>query len=90
MIPETARPRSTGRPARDLGDEYLFYDEKGDMVHVLNGTAREIYLMCDGTRSLGDLTREIVQTYVVDGEVAQRDVAEIVAQLVELGLLTTA
>lgn len=87
MDDATARPRSTGRRARDLGDEYLFYDEAGDAVHVLNGTAREIYLMCDGIRTVSDLARELSETYGVDREVADRDVLEIVARLVDLNLL---
>ena len=88
MIHATARPRSTARPAEDLGDEYLFYDASGDVVHVLNGTAREIFLLCDGTRSLEEVGREIAGSYEVAPEIARRDVEEIVAQLVELGLLT--
>ena len=36
---------------RDLGDEFLFYDRDGDRVHVLNGVAREVFLLCDGNRT---------------------------------------
>ena len=72
---------------RDLGDEYLFYDRKGDQVHILNGTARTIYLLCDGTRSVEQVARAIAEQYGIDLEQARRDTSEAVDQLIRLGLL---
>jgi len=81
-------PRPTGTlKGQDLGDEYLFYDRQGDQVHVLNSTARELYLLCDGTRTTDDLARTLVERYGIEEQTAQRDVDEVLAQLVELGLL---
>jgi PqqD family protein of HPr-rel-A system len=73
---------------QDLGDEYLFYDRAGDRVHVLNSTAREIYLRCDGARTADELAAELVAHYGIDEAAARRDVAQVLAQLRELGLIT--
>ena len=43
----------------DLGDEYLFYDRDNDRVHVLNATAREIFLLCDGSRTADEIAAEL-------------------------------
>jgi pyrroloquinoline quinone biosynthesis protein D len=76
-----------GVQGRDSGDECLFRDPDGERIHVLNGTAREIYLLCDGSRSTDEVAREIAARYEVDAAVAQADVAELVDALVRLGIL---
>lgn len=71
----------------DLGDEYLFYDAESDRMHVLNGTAREIYLLCDGSRSFEEVARAFASRYEVEPEVAVRDARQILDQLAALGLV---
>ncbi len=75
-------------PGRDLGDEYLIYDDAGDRVHVLNATAREIYLLCDGDRSEGEMARELMSRYDVSEDVALRDIRETLDDLIERGLVS--
>ena len=88
MVSDDARPRRTGTYLeKDLSGEYLFYDQGGDRVHVLNGTAREIYLLCDGTRTVGAIAVSLRERFVVDEETARRDAAAAVAELLEKGLL---
>jgi hypothetical protein len=72
---------------RDLGDEYLFYDPDADRVHILNGTARAIYLLCDGERGLDEIALSIAERYEVDRDTAIRDCAETIERLKELGLV---
>ena len=82
------RPRPTpGVWGRDLGDEYVFYERDGDRVHVLNGTAREIFLLCDGSRNEDQIAAALQERYGIDGETARRDTAQTLQRLVELGLL---
>ena len=76
--------RLTGR---DIGEEYLFYDPDSDRVYILNGTAREIYLLCDGLRDLGEIAHAIAERYEIDVETAARDCSEAVEQLLRLGLV---
>ena len=83
------RPRRLNTvEGKDLGDEYLFYDASGEQVHVLNGLAREIYLLCDGDHSVADLVKDIVDRYDVDEAVARRDVDDLLQKLIELKLLS--
>jgi hypothetical protein len=87
-VPDHARPRHTGTHIeKDLSGEYLFYDPAGDLVHVLNGTAREIYLLCDGTRSLGAIAASFLERFGVDEDTARRDCGATVAELAAKGLL---
>ena len=72
---------------RDLGDEYLFYDTSGDRVHVLNGTARAIYVLCDGERNETEVAAEFAKMYRIDEETAQRDIQQTLKQLIDLGLI---
>jgi pyrroloquinoline quinone biosynthesis protein D len=81
-------PRHTGGfTEKDLEKDYVFYDRHGDRFHILNGTAREIYLLCDGTRTPGAVAREIAERYEVDEETAMKDTCETIDRLVNLGLL---
>jgi hypothetical protein len=88
MASPTTFPRALGTlEGKDLVDEYIFYDAKGEEVHVLNGIAREIFLLCDGERSVDDLVKNIVDRYEVDEETARRDISELLQNLVDLKLV---
>jgi PqqD family protein of HPr-rel-A system len=83
-----SRPRPTeGVASRDLGDEYMFYDSAHEQVHVLNTTAREIFLLCDGTASVQDIVERFGARFGVDDSTARRDVEETLDRLVSLGLV---
>ena len=77
----------TDRPTRDLGDELLIFDADGDQLHVLNETAREIFLLCDGARTETEIVESICRTYEVDAETARTDLLQTVDQLIQLGVL---
>jgi PqqD family protein of HPr-rel-A system len=88
-MPESTQvPRPIpGAQGTDLGDEYLFYDRERDRVHVLNATAREILLLCDGTRTEEQIARQFAERYDVDPATAATDAQRTLQQLYELGLL---
>ena len=73
--------------SRDLEEEFLFYDSSGDQVHVLNGTAREIFLLCDGNRRPEEIAESMVERFEVEPEQALADINETVDRLIEIGLL---
>jgi len=88
MTDDNQRPRRrNGVQGKDLGDEFLFYDHSGDRVHVLNATARTIYMLCDGDRSVEQIIQEFARTYELDDETAERDTRETLASLVQCGLI---
>ena len=72
---------------RDLGDEFLAYDREHNRVHVLNTTAREIFMRCDGTRTLTQIGDELAAQFDVDRETALADLAVTIDRLAALGLI---
>lgn len=88
MENRNAAPRPTSSLAgKDLGDEFVFYDRERDRVHILNGTARSVYLLCDGQRSIVAIGREVAHLFAIDEDRARKDVKELVDGLVRLGVL---
>ena len=84
-----ARPKPVATAdGKDLGDEYLFYDRSHDRVHVLNSTAREIFLLCDGKRTEAEVVEAFGKKHELEQDVAQRDAAEVIRELAELGVLS--
>ncbi len=71
--------------ARDLRDEYLLYRRESGEIHVLNGTAREILLLCDGRRSESEIAEALAARFDVDSATALEDVAATLTRLLELG-----
>ena len=85
----TDRPNKTDRHmTKDLGAELLLYDTAGDQIHVLNGTAREICLRCDGSHSVEDLVQAVVSGFEVEESTARNDVEETLDRLTQLGAIT--
>ena len=76
-----------GFTGKDLGDEYVILDRAGDRFYQLNGTAREIYLLCDGSRTPDDIARALTKSYEVTLEVSRQDTAKTIAELQRAGVL---
>jgi PqqD family protein of HPr-rel-A system len=76
-----------GLSGKDLGDEYLVYDKAGDRFHILNGSAREIYLLCDGDHTLERIIECMAERYRIDPATARQDTIEAIDRLIELGIL---
>ena len=88
MLDGAQQPKpATESKGHDLGDEYLFYDRHKDQVHVLNGTAREIFLLCDGSRTESEVTTAFADRYDENRDEARKDAEETLKRLYELGLL---
>ena len=88
VAPET-RPQQLDRfLGKDLEDEYVFYDAAGEQVHVLNSTARKIYLLCDGSHSVQEIARVLVAEYEIDESTAREDAVQTIQRLEALGLVS--
>lgn len=85
---DTSRKPVAMAHGRDLGDEYLIYDRPNDRVHVLNATAREILLLCDGGRTTDQIVAAVVEKYGVDEEIARHDTEQTLRELSDLGALS--
>jgi hypothetical protein len=55
---------------------------------VLNDTAREIYLLCDGTRTLAQIAAALRATYDVTPEKARQDVDRVIGDLNAAGVIS--
>jgi hypothetical protein len=72
----------------ELDTEAMLYDPDGDRVIRLNATARRVWELCGGDRSLDDIARVIEQEFHVDpGTDIHQDVVRTIAQFASAGLL---
>src|SRR3569833_275942 len=66
-------------------DGYVAYDPVGDQLHQLNAVAALLAELCDGSRSVADVT-ELATPFLPEGQGAA--VGQWVTQALEAGLLT--
>ena len=87
MIKAIARRRDD-LLVRDLGSEMILYDPESETYHVLNPTARHIWVMIDGARAPEDVQHELSQRYRgVDPGILAKDVLRAVKDFRKKGLL---
>jgi HAE1 family hydrophobic/amphiphilic exporter-1 len=85
---EAARPvAATGLETRAAGDEVLIHDASRDKVHVINSTAARVMELCDGNRSIAEIALKLSAETGADLEIVTGDVAAIVVQFRQLGLI---
>jgi hypothetical protein len=51
--------RSTQLLVEELVDEFLIYDVQRNQVHCLNGAAVRVWGLCDGTRTVSEIARDL-------------------------------
>jgi hypothetical protein len=69
------------------GDETLVHDQSNGKVHVLNATAGKVLALCDGTRTVAEISVGVANAFMVDTERVRPDVESIVTDFTKLGLL---
>ncbi len=70
------------------GDVSL-YDPQHERVLVLNGTASDVWLLCDGEQTFGQIVSLLAAAYGRDPALIRGDVEATVTQFVEEGFLPT-
>ena len=86
--PKVSKPRRVGRVTQyEIDGEVVLYDPSRDRVHTLNNTAAVIWQLCDGSRTIDELTVEMAELYEVDPGVVELDVPDILEQLGTVHLL---
>lgn len=80
-----------GLVLQEMGREGLLYDREGELIHILNVTALEVWKACDGARDL-DAIESIMRTRFacIDGQDVRRDIEKLLMQFDERGLLAGA
>ena len=73
--------------AEAVGDSYALYDATTGKVHLLNETAAIAWDLADGTRSPGQIGREVARAFSGDPAAVARDVEELLRRMREEGLI---
>jgi hypothetical protein len=75
---------------REIDGEIVIISPEDSQVHELNETAALVWKRADGAQTVEEIAAGMAAEYDVACESAQRDVAELIAQLAEKQLLTAA
>ena len=87
-IPDVSqRPRRKGVAAHPLGDELLLYTPEMAKAFSLNHSAQAVWNLCDGQRTVVEISQDLARRYDAAPDQLLGDVKETVLQLRELGLL---
>jgi Coenzyme PQQ synthesis protein D (PqqD) len=83
----TDRPvRSDAIDISPVDDGYVVYDSDGDLVHYLNHTAAVTLELCDGRRTVAEITTFLEEMFSGAGDVREC-VISCIDQLRDLGLV---
>ena len=71
-----------------IGSEIFLYDSASDdAVYRLNDGAAVIWMLCDGSRNLDEIAREITSSFQLDHEEVQAQVIDTIQNFRQLNLL---
>ena len=85
-----ASTRPQRRPAvrsYSLGEESLLYDPDTDTAHAINAPAMAIWYLCDGSRSIQEISEELGEWVDRDGPDLIDDVHQGLVEFQKLGLI---
>lgn len=71
----------------EVDDQLVLYDPSEETVTILNGTAADIWHLCDGTQGLDEIVATLASAYRVPIESLAAEVAETVLELRRMGCL---
>ena len=73
----------------EIKGDISLYDAQREKVLVLNGTASDVWRLCDGEQTLDEIVALLAGGYGIEGEEIRADVERTVKQLVDEGFLPT-
>ena len=84
--------RRVGPPAShiletDVDGDISLYDPKTESVTVLNGTASDVWLLCDGEHTVSEIIHLLALSYEIDESEIVADVERAIRDFTEAGLL---
>ena len=71
----------------DVKGDISLYDASQERVLVLNGTASDVWLLCDGEQTVGRIVELIAAAYGRDPATIREEVESTIHQFVEEGFL---
>jgi hypothetical protein len=79
--------KQDGFTVRVINEETIFVNEKGDMLHSLNGTGSFIWSRIDGKTSLERLYKFLLEEYDVPCQNADGDILKFIGELEQKGII---
>lgn len=73
----------------EIKGDISLYDAQREKVLVLNGTASDVWRLCDGEQTLDEIVALLARGYGIEGEEIRADVERTVKELVDEGFLPT-
>ena len=70
-----------------VDDELILFNPTTETYYTLNRSAREVWELADGTRSLDDIARDLGSRYGINAEALRDDVATIINGFADAGLI---
>lgn len=71
-----------------VGSQAVLYDRRNGQAHVLNGSAARLWELCDGERTIDQLTTQFASSYDIPADAVRSDVEQLVASFRDLGVLS--
>ncbi|HJQ76388.1 MAG TPA: PqqD family protein [Acidimicrobiia bacterium] len=71
----------------ELDGEISLYNPATEQVTILNGTASDVWLLCDGEHTVEEITELLASSYEVDEKEIRDDVISTIERLYDSGLL---
>lgn len=90
QVPDAPDRMPRGRTDVDeevLDGEAVVYDPRTGALHHLNATATAVWGLCDGETTVADAVRELADAFAAPAEQVRADVAALLGDLAERGLL---
>ncbi len=76
-----------GVSGQRFGSDFIVLDAEGNTLRGLNGTAIEIWELCDGTRTARALVEQVAHRHGWDVEQVLTDTLKFFSELTRLGLI---
>ena len=88
QIPKLIGPPPPHVIETEVRGDISLYDAQNERVLVLNGTASDVWRLCDGDQTFDQIVSLLARAYGVDGSRIRPDVERTIKQLVDEGFLT--
>lgn len=80
--------RREGASAVELDDNLAVYDDVGQLMILLNSSARTVWNLCDGSTTVDEMVSTLSELYPEEAEVIGDDVRQTLRKLAEMGMVT--
>jgi hypothetical protein len=72
----------------EVRGDISLYDAQNERVLVLNGTASDVWRLCDGEQTADDIVQLLAKAYRVQPDAIRDDVTRTIRQLIDEGFLS--